>query len=980
MPTPTFFQPQLFTNRIKATARFEVVLDTLQPDEHRLLAWSGLGGQGKTALLEAFERILKKRADPDIGYALVDFENGKNREISSALLTIREQLYQTAGLHFPLFEFACLRYLAMTQPNADLKDLKADFFSTGSEGLDAFLQALNEMGEFGAAVHVMPGFSLITKYGTRLLAMAGQTFNTWWNQRGIRAFADIDELSQNALLRRLPHYFAADLTDALAQEYPPRVVIMLDAYEALWRDHGLKSGPGALGVDDWVRSLVQNAPGVMFVVAGRHELQWHKSDKTAGWDRVIEKHSLNGLTRPHSQELLLKWGVVEPEIQERIIYRAYNQELGSVDTTDDKTEAYLPYYLELQANTYSNIKARGTSPKPEDFDIDQPQILARFLHHLDDETEKLLRVASYLYTLDPELLEFLSGKFLGGRANVDWSRLYGRGLFFDEPEGKRYFHNLLHTALQEYEKTERPTLYRDIHEALFEWFDAQWAQDSLKTVTADQERAVLSAIRHLSRIDEQKAVRWANAQMQKLKDAERWRSLEEACQLVLPFAQDFDAESELTLAILAWLADAASSNGRYDDAEALLEGVRTVKKKTLGAKNPSTVTTLHELANVYRNNGRYVEAERLYKRVLVNYRKSHDPEHRPTVTALLGLVGVYSDTGRYAQAEKLCESVLRIEEKNLDLEDPGTATTLANLAGVYSDTGRYADAETLFKRAHAIYENTLDPEHPSTAAMLHNLAGVYSGTGRYLEAETLFKRVREVYEENFGPEHPRTATTLANLAGVYSDTGRYAEAEELFKLVRKVYEKTLSPEHPRTATTLASLVGVYRDARRYTEAEPLCKRIREIDKKTLGPEHPWAATMLTNLAGVCSDTGRYLEAETLLKRVSVIDQKNFEPEHPWTATTLYNLASVYRDSKRYSESTGLFETAWEVLSKKLPPRDPKIARFRVQRGKLYALCDKKQEATADFTEALSIFEAVGVVPEHRWMREARDGLEKLQRL
>ena len=380
MLTPTHMQPQpnpseLFTNRHRAKRQFEAALDKPQlTTEYRLLAWYGVGGQGKTALLEEFGRILKRRngeararSSQDVGYALIDFENADNRAIATALLAIRGQLFKTAGLHFPTFEFACLRYLAMTQPEVNLKDLQARFFSTGSEYLDSLLQALNALGEFGGALHVMPGFSLITKYGTKLLGKAGHAFANWWNRRGIRTFADIDELSQDALLRRLPSYFGADLMDTLAHERPPRLVIMLDTYEALWRSHGLKDGPGALRIDDWVRLLVQDAPGVVFVIAGRDKLRWHEIDQDAGWDGVIEGRMLDGLTRPDSEALLLKWEIAEPDIRARMINGACSQELGEIDTADNRTEAYLPFYLELQARTYGNIKAGGGTPRPEGF-------------------------------------------------------------------------------------------------------------------------------------------------------------------------------------------------------------------------------------------------------------------------------------------------------------------------------------------------------------------------------------------------------------------------------------------------------------------------------------------------------------------------------------------------------------------------------------------------------------------------------------
>ena len=948
------------------------------------LHWFGVGGQGKTALMEEFERILRRRHEiarglstTRPGFALIDFDNPANRAIATALLSIREQLSKTAGVRFPTFEFACLRYLMMTTPGVNIKDLRARFFSTGSEFLDALVQALNTAGEFGGAMHLLPGFTLISKYGSKLVGRAGHAVHSWWNRRGIRLAESIEKLSQDALLRKLPSYLGLDLMDALAEKQPPPLVIMLDTYEALWRGHGLKDGPGALRIDDWVRLLVQDARGVLFVIAGRDELRWREIK--ADWAKIIEKHPLTGLTRPDADKLLSKWQVAEAEIRTPMIEGARSREFGELDPTNNTAEAYLPFYLELQARTYGNIKANGETPKPEDFGGEQPEILARFLEHLDSETDKLLRVASYPATLDPTLLDMLAERFLGGRASADWSRVYARSLVSEERDGTRFLHDLLRRALQERERQERLDLYHDIHRVLFEWFDSRCGPNEATAITQEHERAFLAALRHLSRVDEGEAVRWANGQMERFDNAARWRALEEAGMMVQPLAERaFGQENTWTTANLAWLAGALKSNGRYAEAEQFYERVRTIEEKTLGPEHPSAATTLHELARVYSDTGRYAEAEQLFERVRTIYEKTLGPEHPSTLATLSNLAGVYNHTSRYAEAERLLERARAIHEETLGPEHPSTAATLANLAAAYLNTGRYADSERLYKRVQAINEKILGPEHPNTAATLNNLANVYLDTGRYPDAERLLERARAIDEETLGPEHPSIATTLHNLAGVYRDTGRYAEAEQLFERVRTIYEKTLGPEHPSTATTLHELARVYSNTGRYAEAEQLFERARMIHEKALGPEHPSIATTLHNLAGVYRDTGRYAEAEQLYERARMIHEKALGPEHPSTAATLGNLAGVYRDTGRYTDAERLFATALHALTKKLPSHHPRIGRLLVGRGRLLALCDREADARRDFAQALGIFETAGVRPEERWAREAREALAALE--
>jgi hypothetical protein len=387
MISPTHERPQrsaaeVFTDRQKAKAQFAAALDAPQgAKEYRVLVWCGVGGQGKTWLLGAFERMLNERRDlakglwaKPPGFALVNFGNPDNLSIPNALLSIRLQLAATAQLHFfPAFDTAFARYFLLTQPGKNIRALHPELFSTGSDLLDDILGLANSLGELGGTIHGLPGFNLLTKHGTRLVGKLARQFHEWWQHRGRGILYGIDELTQDGLGRKLPAYLGADLVYALANRRTPRLVIMFDTYEALWSGRGLKYGQGALLFDDWVRLLAQDSPGVLFVVTGRDDLRWGEIDDA--WNHVIERHFLGGLTRPDAELFLDKWQITGPEISARMIDGAKNDEFGEVDQADATAEAYLPYYLELQVETYWDMISAGRTPTPADFGGDHPLIL-----------------------------------------------------------------------------------------------------------------------------------------------------------------------------------------------------------------------------------------------------------------------------------------------------------------------------------------------------------------------------------------------------------------------------------------------------------------------------------------------------------------------------------------------------------------------------------------------------------------------------
>lgn len=222
------------------------------------------------------------------------------------------------------------------------------------------------------------------------------------------------------------------------------------------------------------------------------------ADVDPDWSDTVETHLLGGLTRLDAVALLGKLQVAEPELQAPMIAGARSRDFGEMDPSDDATEAYLPFYLQLQAETYHDIKVAGKIPELGDFGGDHPLILARFLEHLESEADKLLRLASYPAAVDAAVLDMLAEQFLGGRANADWSRIYSRSVVSEEKDGTRSLHDLLRQALQERERRDRPELYRDIHRNLFTWFAARCDGDDPQAITEQHDRCFLAAVRHFS--------------------------------------------------------------------------------------------------------------------------------------------------------------------------------------------------------------------------------------------------------------------------------------------------------------------------------------------------------------------------------------------------------------------------------------------------------------------------------------------------
>ena len=223
---------------------------------------------------------------------------------------------------------------------------------------------------------------------------------------------------------------------------------------------------------------------------------------------------------------------------------------------------------------------------------------------------------------------------------------------------------------------------------------------------------------------------------------------------------------------------ALEGRGKYEGVGILYHHA-AIREQHLGKEHLNAATDLNKQAALYRRQGRYGEAEPLLQRALAIREQLLGPEHLNTVTSLNNLATLYRSQDKYGEAEPLLQRALTIQERRLGPEHPGIAISLNNLAALYRSQGRYIEAEPLLQRALTIQERQLGPEHPGIAISLNNLAALYRSQGKYIEAEPLLQRALTIQERQLGPEHPHTQTVRGDYTRLLQAIGRDREANLL---------------------------------------------------------------------------------------------------------------------------------------------------------------------------------------------------------
>jgi tetratricopeptide (TPR) repeat protein len=137
--------------------------------------------------------------------------------------------------------------------------------------------------------------------------------------------------------------------------------------------------------------------------------------------------------------------------------------------------------------------------------------------------------------------------------------------------------------------------------------------------------------------------------------------------------------------------------GRYAEAEPLLEEGLEWAEEAVGARHPALVRILQSLADCYRLRTRDDEAEVLYRRALELAEAAFGAKSPATIPSLTGLALVDERRGDDAQAEQWYRRALAIAEESSDA--PVRAALLGDMAAFFDRQGATGTARHLYLRA-----------------------------------------------------------------------------------------------------------------------------------------------------------------------------------------------------------------------------------------------------------------------------------------
>jgi tetratricopeptide (TPR) repeat protein len=475
-----------FTNRVEETRRFLDLLNGAAGAPLPLLMFYGVGGAGKTRLLDHLQQRCEARGIPWAAVDLAEFG-----EADRALPALAAQLETKHALRFDSFKQA-LAVLAARSSGGTLSPRLAEYVAgSGQAAADLVLDSLGLLpvvGQLAAVVKLAKGASQ-TAFKQ---AMQRKPFrDAMLRLGGEGELLELVEWRLDQLSAELQRRFAADLVNSLPPQpgQAGRGVLFFDTHEALWRDtHG-----GAGTQDGWIRLLREyvHDAGVLVVMAGRDRLRWPDDwDETDAYGRKLwlEQHLLGGLSTRDAREFLHRADVQEypaepfamPEALQAAILRATNERADP-----DAPGQHHCYLLAICAEIVANTRAAtGAYPSPALFeriprgDAAVEPLARRFLTSLRNEPMvNWIEELSLTPRFDEEFALALDQARRHNNARAGWERLRELSLLEEWEDGFLEMHPLLRDSLRSRLAPERS---RAVHAWAAQYWSEHAAEDDLQ--------------------------------------------------------------------------------------------------------------------------------------------------------------------------------------------------------------------------------------------------------------------------------------------------------------------------------------------------------------------------------------------------------------------------------------------------------------------------------------------------------------------
>lgn len=432
-----------FVDRESARYAFNEFV-TQDDKEYNVLMFYGIGGVGKSMLLNENEQAFKKIFANSIIFS-VDLHDASKRTIDSTILEFVENC-SNKKIKFDAFNLAYTLYFSKKHAGEEYGWNR----SFVNNDFNLFFKILGVFDN-GAIEAVFDIIGKIVNFAKKKSL----------DEAVLEDLKHFDSLCLSEIEQRLPAYFHYDIARFVADNPDTHILFSVDTFEALnvqqtEEIHRRKN-------EEWIQDIISyfnndSIPNCRFVIYGRDKLAWEND-----WDPYISQFELKDFSKDWARIYLDSSGIKDGNVITKIVSNSKGH----------------PLYLYLSAKTYTDICSQGRVPTPEDFGRNPLEIIRRFIYNLSDEEVNILKYLAVTNSFSYELFKFVLSKFHIACDPERFKHIVSYS-FIQSLSGKEfYIHTLMRNGLEECTDKESVSLVRSL---LFDYYYLKFRENPNKKV------------------------------------------------------------------------------------------------------------------------------------------------------------------------------------------------------------------------------------------------------------------------------------------------------------------------------------------------------------------------------------------------------------------------------------------------------------------------------------------------------------------
>jgi len=759
-----------FTNRENHFVSFHNSIRSLKDKKYSVLNFYGVGGIGKTRLKE---ELIKTVTNANIIVSSsLNFQQEEYRNVSTALYLLYKDL-KSKKIQFPTFEIAHAIHWQKIHPEQSISKSGLPYIEEGSIVFDILSISQD-----------IPIVGLIPKI-TSILHKAKKGFDKWWIKNGERELTLIQQLEPHQIEEYLPYYFALDLKDYL-ETYSKDIIFFVDTYESLWEKEDDRKKEKFFGKDRWIRKLIQNLPQTLWVILGREKLKWDEIEEDIDWKAFLDQHLLGELSPNDANKFLEHCSVKEENIRNQIIL----------------TSKGLPFYLDLQVDTYNRIMENGNIPSADNFGKNYIDILERFSKYLSPNETETLKILSCSKFWNRTIFKKIIKEFDTGFPLTSFRELLNFSFITEvkiESEEELYtIHQIMRTHLK---ANLDEDIRKEVHQLLLDHYEELLNAESPELLDLESQNFIEFTPKILRFLDE---VLYHKKKIEKSEPYYQW--LLEISQKLYGKINSTSVQDAL---------EKAKSDLAFSDNYLLLIKINYEIARLYSWKNDDLDTLNYFIQ----------EGLNQISAVIKEKYNDNDEEAGKTEPQLIRLKTDFL----LLKAEILQDLGSKNEAYNLYLEAIGTADKigyyphLISYARLLKDLGRIPEAEGFFyKELH----NSIIQNDTENQALYYNEIGKLFVTQKLENiAQVYFAKSLSLYEEIKGKEHRYYWIVRHRYAQCLISTGEAKEAQTLLNDILKWWKSNYGEAYFELGYIYLSLAKCEFALNNYTLAVEYCFQV-----------------------------------------------------------------------------------------------------------------------------------------------------------